>query len=117
MDDTGERLIRVETKLDSLIQLNDQRISHAERKIEEVQREAAERTRHEKANYDQKLQVIQKQIEKKADDKDLKFMGRVVYGACALILIAVLGSVIGLVVVKATSPATNHPVAAAAQKH
>lgn len=108
MDDAGERLIRVETKLDSLIQLNDQRMTHVERKVEEVQREAADRTRHEKANYDQKLIALQKQIEAKTDHKDFKLVRAVVFGACGIILVAVLGALIGLVVIKSTG-AQHHP--------
>ncbi|WP_425985835.1 hypothetical protein [Brevundimonas sp. TWP1-2-1b1] len=100
MDDTSERLVRVETKLDSLITLNDQRITAAERRIDEVRTEAANRTRHEKANYDQKLMAIEKKIEAKADQKEVSFMGKVVFGACGVVLIAVLSALIAIVVIK-----------------
>lgn len=100
MDEQAERLVRVETKLDSLISQNDVRIAANERRIDEVRQEAADRTRHEKANYDQKLGVLKSEIDKKADQKDLAFMGKVVYGACGLILTAVVVALIAIVVVR-----------------
>lgn len=100
MDDTSERLVRVETKLDALIQLNDQRIQHIENKVLEVERAAADRTRHEKANYDQKLNALQVQIEKKASNDDFKLVRTVVFGFVGLVLTAVASALIASVVLK-----------------
>ena len=100
MDEQSERLVRVETKLDALITLNDTRIAANERRIDEVRQEAADRTRHEKANYDQKLVALKVEIDKKADQKEVSFMGKVVFGACGVVLIAVLSALIAIVVIK-----------------
>ncbi|WP_374274423.1 hypothetical protein [Brevundimonas sp.] len=114
MDDTSERLVRVETKLDSLISLNDQRISAAERRIDEVRAEAAERTRHEKANYDQKLQALRAEVEKRATAEEVSYIraGQAevksdIKKGVWVVIIAVFGAVLASSGISATSAMMN----------
>lgn len=114
MDDTAERLVRVETKLDSLITLNDTRISHAERKIEEVERGAAERSRHDRANTDQKLMALKADVDRRATiesvtainvrlektDGWLVWLGRSTIGP-------ILAAILALVIVKTQAPVSH----------
>ncbi len=113
MDEQAERLVRVETKLDGLINSMDVRLTHNEQKILEVEREARERTRHEKANQDQKFMALKSEIDAKADAKDVTLLQRIVFGGCGLILVAVIGAMIGGVVVEKSDGTTSHTPQAA----
>lgn len=104
MDDQSERLTRVETKLDMLLSMSDQRLQYIENKVAEVERVAAERTRHEKANYDQKLVALQTQIDKKTNHDDFKLVRTVVFGFVGLVLAAVASALIASVVLKPHAP-------------
>ena len=111
MDEQAERLVRVETKLDGLIQSMDVRLTHNEQKILEVERQASERTRYEKANYDQKLIALRSVIDGKADQKDVSLLQKIVFGAVTIICAAVMAAMIKLVIIddaKVAHPAPVH---------
>jgi len=122
MDDTSERLVRVETKLDALITLNDTRIAANERRIDEVRQEAADRTRHEKANYDQKLIVIRDTAEArtKAVEARVEKIDGHISKLVWLVVGAVIVAILGMVIIKPdrpTNPQAQLTVPAVVQQH
>lgn len=122
MDDTSERLVRVETKLDALITLNDTRITMIEKKVDEVEKAAADRTRHEKANYDQKLIAVAATAETRSAglEKDVEKINGHITKLVWLIVGAVVIAVVSMVVIKpdrATNPQAQLTVPAVIQQH
>ncbi|WP_312594832.1 hypothetical protein [Brevundimonas sp.] len=122
MDDTSERLVRVETKLDALITLNDTRITMIEKKVDEVEKAAADRTRHEKANYDQKLIAVAATAETRSAglEKDVEKINGHITKLVWLIVVAVMGAVLGMVLIKpgqSSNPQAQLTVPAVIQQH
>lgn len=70
---------------------------------------------HYKVGVDAKLAAIPPLLEKKADAKEVSFLQKIVFGACAIILVAVLGAVVGLVVLKTDHKPASVPAAVVQQ--
>jgi Skp family chaperone for outer membrane proteins len=51
-------------------------------------------------NHEKDVQGLQAQIDNKVDKERFKLVERIVFGAVAIILIAVVGAIVGLVIIK-----------------
>ncbi len=117
-----DRLVRLETLIEGVAKGQDRiegTLAEIGKANEEWRTAHAKDTQdkldHHRRGVDAKLQGFEKALDKKADEKDLSFLQKIVFGACAIILVAFVGALVGIVWPKHDKPAHREPVAVVQQ--